>query len=184
MPRARWSAAALAMTALLLAACGGPDAAPDAVGATRPQDRTVGTGQVEELLVRTQKQKSPKLRVGEASCPEAVKLADGTRFRCTLEIERVLAPYQVTLTGVDLAKGTGRFSVAPVKPIIDVTNFVALIRSKLQATARTATVSCGRAKVRVLDVGSAVSCTIRLGTAVQKVRAVVKDRKGTVVLRA
>jgi hypothetical protein len=183
VPRARWTVAGLAVAALLLAACR-PDADPDGGKAPRPEVRTVGTGRVEELLVSTQKRKSPKLRVGRASCPEAVKLADGTRFRCTLEIERVRAPYSVTLTGVDPARGTGRFSVAPAKPIIDVTRIVALIRSKLQSTARAATVSCGRARVRVLDVGSAVSCTVRLGAAVQKVTAVVKDRTGTVVLRA
>jgi hypothetical protein len=183
MPRAL-AAAALAVTALLLAACGGGPDAPDGGAAPQPRNRTVGTGQVEELLVRTQKQKSPGLKVGRASCPAAVTLADGTRFRCTLEIERVQAPYQVTLTGVGAGGGTGRFSVAPAKPIIDVTKVVALIRSKLQSTARAATVSCGSSKVRVLDVGAAVPCTIRLGTAVQKVRAVVRDLKGTVVLKA
>jgi hypothetical protein len=58
-----------------------------------------------------------------------------------------------------------------------------LIRSELQPTARAATVRCGAPRVRVVEVGAAIACTITLGDAVQKVRAVVKDLKGTVVVR-
>jgi hypothetical protein len=64
-----------------------------------------------------------------------------------------------------------------------VTRVVGLIRSKLQPTARAATVRCGAAKVRVVEVGATIACTITLGDAVQNVRAVVKDLKGTVVVR-
>jgi hypothetical protein len=35
----------------------------------------------------------------------------------------------------------------------------------------------------VVEVGAAIACTITRGDAVQKVRAVVKDLKGTVVVR-
>ena len=41
----------------------------------------------------------------------------------------------------------------------------------------------GAAKVRVVEVGASIACTITLGEAVQKVDAVVKDLKGTVVVR-
>jgi hypothetical protein len=165
---------------VLLAACGGrerPSPAPE-------RDELVGTADVERLLVSTQKRKSPNLRVGAASCPDQVRLANGTRFTCTVQIEGTKAPYAVTLRDVDAAKATGRFALAPAKPIIDVSRIVGLIRSKLQPTARAATVTCGSAKVRVVEVGAAIPCTITLGDAVQKVSAVVKDLQGTVVVRS
>jgi hypothetical protein len=79
---------------VLVAACGGaerPSPAPD-------RDELVGTADVERLLVSTQKRKSPKLRVGAASCPDQVRLANGTMFTCTVQIEGVPAPYSVPST--------------------------------------------------------------------------------------
>ena len=165
--------------ALLLTACGGA-ARP---AATPPRDQLVGTADVERLLVSTQKRKSPNLKVGAATCPDQVRLANGSKFTCTVLIEGTRAPYAVTLRDVDAAKATGRFALAPAKPIIDVSRIVALIRSQLQPTARAATVRCGAAKVRVVEVGADIACTITLGDAVQNVRAQVKDLKGTVVVR-
>jgi hypothetical protein len=165
---------------VLLAACGG-DAKPAA--SPPPRDGLVGTADVERLLVSTQRRKSPNLEVGAATCPDQVRLANGTRFTCTVRIEGTKAPYAVTLRDIDAAKATGRFALAPAKPIIDVSRIVALIRSKLQPTARAATVRCGTAKVRVVEIGAGIACTITLGDAVQKVTAEVKDLKGTVVVR-
>ena len=165
--------------ALLLAACGGtPKPA-----ATPPRDELVGTADVERLLVSTQKRQSPNLEVGAATCPDQVRLANGTAFTCTVLIEGTRAPYAVTLRDVDAAKTAGRFALAPAKPIIDVSRIVALIRTKLQPTARAATVRCGTAKVRVVEVGASIACTITLGDAVQKVTAEVQDLEGTVVVR-
>jgi hypothetical protein len=164
---------------VLLAACGAerPSPAP-------ARDELVGTADVERLLVSTQKRKSPRLRVGTASCPDQVRLANGTEFTCTVRIEGVQAPYSVTLRDVDGAGTGGRFALQPAKPIIDVTRIVGLIRSKLQPTARGADVRCGTHKVRVVEIGGTIGCSITLGDAVQKVTAVVKDRKGTVVVRS
>jgi Domain of unknown function (DUF4333) len=166
---------------VLLAACGGGDGGGPAAPAG---DSQVGTAEVERLLVGTQKRKSPRLRVGSARCPDQVRLANGTRFTCTVQIEGVQAPYLVTLHDVDPARATGRFALEPAKPIIDVARVVGLIRGNLQPTARAATVRCGAAKVRVVEVGASIACTITLGDAVQRVSAVVKDRKGTVVVRS
>jgi hypothetical protein len=164
----------------LLAACGGGE---ERRATAAPPERLVGTDDVERLLVSTQRRKSPRLKIGDASCPDRVRLANGTRFTCTVQIEGARAPYAVTLRDVDAAKATGRFAVAPAKPIIDVSQVVGLIRSELQPTARGATVSCGAAKVRVVEVGATIPCTITLGDAVQKVSAVVKDLQGTVTVR-
>jgi hypothetical protein len=171
---------AIALLALLVAACGGGrERAP-----APAREVLVGTGDVERLLVSTQKRRSPKLRVGAATCPDQVPLANGTMFTCTVEIERVKAAYQVTLRDVDAVQATGRFALRPAKPIIDVTRVVGLIRGQLQPTARAATVTCGSARVRVVEVGGTIACTITLGDAVQQVSAVVKDLKGTVVVRS
>ena len=56
-------------------------------------------------------------------------------------------------------------------------------RDQLVGTARAATVRCGTAKVRVVEVGASIACTTTLGDAVQKITAEVKDLKGTVVVR-
>jgi hypothetical protein len=132
--------------AVLPVACGGAEAGKAPAAGTQ----LVGTADVERLLVTTQRRRSPGLRVGTASCPDQVRLANGTRFTCTVQIEGTQAPSAVTLRDVDAAK---------------------------------ATVRCGAARVRVVEVGAAIACTITLGDAVQKVHAVVKDLKGTVVVR-
>jgi hypothetical protein len=165
--------------AVLLAGCGGAEEGR----APAAGSQLVGTADVERLLVSTQQRRSPELRVGTASCPDQVRLANGTRFTCTVQIEGTKAPYAVTLLDVDAAKASGRFALEPAKPIIDVARVVRLIRSELQPTARAATVRCGAPRVRVVEVGAAIACTITLGDAVQKVRAVVKNLKGTVVVR-
>ena len=165
---------------VLLAACGGGERPTAATG--RP-DQLVGTADVERLLVSTQKRKSPRLQVGTATCPDQVRLANGTQFTCTVLIEGTRAPYAVTLRDVDAAGTGGRFALEPAKPIIDTTRIVGLIRSKLQPGARGATVRCGAAKVRVVEVGGTIGCTITLGDAVQKVTAEVRDLRGTVVVR-
>jgi hypothetical protein len=172
----------LALALLVLLAACGDDERDGAAAPTR--DAQVGTAEVERLLVSTQKRKSPRLRVGGARCPDQVRLANGTRFTCTVQIEGVKAPYRVTLHDVDPARATGRFALEPAKPIIDVARIVGLIRGRLQPTARAATVTCGAAKVRVVEVGASIPCTITLGDAVQKVTAQVKDLKGTVVVRS
>ena len=164
---------------VLLAACGGGEPRP----APPARDELVGTADVERLLVSTQKRRSPTLRVGTATCPDAVRLANGTRFTCTVLIEGTEAPYAVTLRDVDATGAGGRFALEPAKPIIDVTRIVTLIRSKLQPTARGAEVRCGATKVRVVEIGGTIGCTVTLGDAVQKVTAEVKDLKGTVVVR-
>ena len=70
----------LALALLLPTACG--DGEPRPAAPARPEE-LVGTADVERLLVSTQKRKSPRLRVGPATCPDQVRLADGTRFTCT-----------------------------------------------------------------------------------------------------
>jgi hypothetical protein len=67
---------------VLLASCGGPERPAK----TPAADELVGTADVERLLVSTQKRKSPTLRVGAASCPDQVRLGNGTTFTCTITL--------------------------------------------------------------------------------------------------
>ena len=97
---------------VLLAACGGGEPRP----APPARDELVGTADVERLLVSTQKRRSPTLRVGTATCPDAVRLANGTRFTCTVLIEGTEAPYAVTLRDVDATGAGGRFALEPASP--------------------------------------------------------------------
>jgi uncharacterized protein DUF4333 len=166
----------------LLAGCGG--AGREGPAAAPARDPLVATADVERLLVSTQQRRSPRLRVGQARCPDQVRLANGTRFTCTVRIEDATAPYAVTLRDVDAAGTTGRFALQPAKPIIDVSKIVALIRGRLRPGARGSTVSCGRARVRVVDVGATIGCRVTLGGNVQRVRAKVTDLAGTVVVRS
>jgi hypothetical protein len=84
---------------VLLASCGGPERPAEAPAA----DELVGTADVERLLVSTQKRKSPTLRVGAASCPDQVRLANGTAFTGTITLGD--AVQKVTAEVKDL-KGT------------------------------------------------------------------------------
>jgi hypothetical protein len=165
--------------AVLLAACGGGEDRK----ATAAGDRQVGTADVERLLVNTQKRRSPGLRVGTASWPRPGPAGQRDQVRLHRPDRGHPGPLRGHLRDVDAAKATGRFALAPAKPIIDVARVVQLIRSELQPTARTATVRCGAPRVRVVEIGAAIACTITLGDAVQRVRAVVKDLEGTVVVR-
>ena len=165
---------------MLLATCGGGEDRK----ATAAGDRQVGTANVERLLVSTQKRRSPGLRLGTASCPDQVRLANGTNF---LHLHRPDRGHPGPLRGHPARRRRGQghrpLRPGPAKPIIDVARVVQLIRSELQPTARAATVRCGAARVRVVEVGAAIACTITLGDAVQRVRAAVKDLEGTVVVR-
>jgi hypothetical protein len=97
----------------LLAACGG---AGEHRTTARQPDELVGTADVERLLVSTQKRRSPNLKVGAASCPDQVRLANGTRFTCTVQIEGTKAPYAVTLRDVAAASPTHRPSRTSTSP--------------------------------------------------------------------
>jgi hypothetical protein len=161
-----------------LAACGGADPA-----GTPARDELIGTADVERLLVTTQKRRSPRLRGRHGQLPRAGPPGQRHPGHPHGPDRGHHRPYAVTLRDVDAGRATGRFALEPAKPIIDVTRVVGLNRSKLQPTARAATVRCGPTRVRVVEIGATIGCTVTLGDAVQKVTAEVKDLQGTVVVR-
>ena len=140
---------ALVVPILLLAGCSG--------------SVTVGGGpdmaELEEKLVEEQEKKSPDLAVGEATCPEEVDVEETETFECTVEIEGVEAPYEVTLTK-DPDGESGEFHFEAAKPIIDVSIVEDFIRSRLNEQSAGAEVSCGDAAVLVTEVGATFDCTV------------------------
>lgn len=103
-------------------------------------------------------------------------------FECIVTIEGVDAPYKVTLTSVD--SGTGHFDFENAKPIIDTSKVVAFITEQLQSQGLSGVdVGCGDAKVRVVDIGDTIDCTISDDQDTQTVQAVVEDLEGTVSVK-
>ena len=170
----------LALGACLLAGCGGGGSFSVSYGGKK----SANTAEVKAQLLQAQRAKTPNLQVGDAACPSSVPLQNGERFTCTVLLEGVQAPYAVTLYDVNQDTGSAHFRLQPAKPIIDVTKIVAFIHKQLQTTAPAAKVDCGAAKVQVVAVGAAISCTVTDGANTTKVQAVVKDLDGTVTLRS
>lgn len=137
--------------------------------------------QVETLLVQRQRERSPGLKASGASCPKNVEAREGETFRCTVEVEGQSAQFAVTIS--EILGGTARFDLRPVQAIIDVEGVVAFLRSRLEEPWRTARVDCGQAKVKLVEVGGVIECTVFDGTTTRYIQAVVEDRDGTVSLR-
>jgi hypothetical protein len=123
---------------------------------------------------------NPGLRMGAVICPEGVEKADGASFQCTAELDGVQAPFTVTVTLTDASTGEFDFGWKPAKPIIDVDQLVKEIQAKLPVEAINATVDCGTPRVRVVEVGGKIECTVSQGSRRQVVHAVVDDAEGTV----
>lgn len=166
-------AVTLALLALLVVAapaCGGDS------GSGSGEEASFDTGEVEDFLLALQKRRTPDLTVAGPSCPDKVQVVKRARIRCTVSIEGVVAPYEVTLTRNG---DEGRFTLRPAKPIIDTSKIVDLIRGRLDAGSRDARIDCGE-RIQVVSVGAKIPCTISVGGKTQRVRAVVTSRSGNV----
>ncbi|HVL28066.1 MAG TPA: DUF4333 domain-containing protein [Acidimicrobiales bacterium] len=159
--RASWRARPLAALALLLLvmlpACrgGGGDG-----GASAATDGAVDTQEVESLLVSTQQRASPEFDVRDPSCPARIVVEEGATFQCTVVVEGVVAPFNVTLRGVNEGSRTGQFDIRPAKAILSIPKLVDVLRARVPG----ATVDCGPERVRVLDVGATFQCRVSGGS--------------------
>jgi hypothetical protein len=158
-----------------LCACGGGS------GATSAASRRIDKAELETLLVQRQKERNPSLPVGKATCPADVAARRGETFQCLLEVEGQAARFSVTVAEIKGDKA--RYTFRPLQAIVDVSGVVTFIRSRLDPDWRSARIDCGRAKVRVVDVSSAIECTVFNGTATRYIQAVVEDADGTVTVR-
>jgi uncharacterized RDD family membrane protein YckC len=141
---------------------------------------TIDRAWTEDALGRNLKEANPGLRVGGVTCPEGIKTVEGASFQCTAELEGVQAPFSVTVTEVDASTRTFKYNWTPTKAILVIDQAVKQLKSRVQDQAPNATVDCGTAPVRVVEVGGAIECTISEGSNRLVVRGVVQNVDGTV----
>jgi hypothetical protein len=122
----------------------------------------------------------PDLRVGAVSCPKGVKLAEGATFQCTADVAGAQLPITVTLSHVNTGSGDYDYDFHLDKALIDIDKAVKQIESSLPTQAANATVDCGKPRVRVVEVGGTIECTISEGGQSQVIHVVVENVDGTV----
>lgn len=157
---------------LVLAACGN-----NAAGTPR-----VNAEQVEQLLVQRQIERNPSLRIGEATCPSGIAARQGDSFQCTVDVEGQPAAFNVTLAEV-LGNERVRYDFRPVQAVVDMAAALNLLRSKLEGDWRSATIDCGAARARVVNVGTVIDCTVSKPPATRRIQAIVEDINGTIRLQ-
>lgn len=168
--RARWTVAWLAL--VTAAACG---------NGSRAQTRRVDTEEVEKLLIQRQKEQRPSLNFTKASCPSDVQAREGDAFECSVDVEGQEARFRVRVTEVLGQRASYEFR--PTRAIVDPLGLAVFVQSQLEKPWDNAQVNCGLAKVRIVDVGTAIDCTAFDGTDTRNIQAVVEDSEGTVTVR-
>jgi hypothetical protein len=162
----------LLLAAVLVASC----SATVTVGARD----TVDPARVSASLTKMLKDRFPEVRVGSIACPSGVKLTVGRTFECTADMEGAQLPITVTLTRVDKEDYTADFKLT--KALIDTDRVVEELRSnlpvKINFEPSSATVDCGTPRVRVVEVGGRIECTVAKGDAHHVVRVVIEDVAG------
>lgn len=166
-PSPRLLLVALALVAVLAAAgCSG---------------NSYDAGTTEKYLKQSQQGKVRGLPIGDATCPQDVKLKEGVTFRCTLEIAGVAAPYTVRLTNVDADKVT--INVEPAKVLIGTAAVVDLVRRGLKPQYQDqAKITCGDKELLVTDPGTKIGCIVSIGGDQRQAVVRVADKNGKVVL--
>lgn len=144
--------------------------------ATPTTARAADTREIEELLVTTQRQATPDLEIRGATCPARVEVTRGTTFQCSVVIENIVVPYEVALVDVDTPSRTGRYDIRPAKAVI----LMPKVAETLGRANPGARIDCGNDKVRVLDPGQTLRCTVTFGGPPQVVTLRVDDVAGTV----
>lgn len=139
---------------------------------------------IEAKLVDTQRKAAPDLKVGKASCPAALskpiaKIGSGLH-RCTVVVEGVSVPYDVTLRLGGLVKG-GSYTLQNAKAVIDTKKLAAIAATVVDDPA-SATISCGKSRVVVAAPGATLTCTVKEAESTETLTFTVKDLRGTVGL--
>jgi uncharacterized RDD family membrane protein YckC len=144
---------------------------------------TIDPTRVEAAIARNLeglKGEGPDLRVGRVACPEGVKLAEGVTFQCAAEVADAQLPFTVTVVHVNTSTGEFDYRVEAAKALVNTDTAVEQIQAELPVEAANATVDCDTPRVRVLEVGGTIDCTVSLGSRRHIVHAVVDDVAGTV----
>jgi hypothetical protein len=144
---------------------------------------TVDPASTADAITRYLTQQFPDVQVGTIACPKGIKLTAGATFQCTAEVEGAQLPITVTLTHVDTAKGEYDSSFKPAKVLVNTDRAVKEIQSNLPVKVNfeltSDTVDCGTPRVRVVEVGGTIECTIAKGNQRHVVRVVVDDLDGS-----
>ena len=166
----------LLLAAVLVASC----SATVTVGA--PHYTTVNPAAMSARITRSLQARYPDVRVGSTTCPGGVKLTVGESFQCTADMEGAQLPIMVTLTHVNTDTGDWEASSKPAKALINTDKVVNELRSNLPVKVNfepaSATVDCGTPRVRVVEVGGRIECTVAKGDARHVVRMVIEDVAG------
>ncbi len=141
--------------ALGAAGCSGRGEAPEP-GGDDPASRGVDTQEIERLLLARQRSQSPDFDVRDPSCPARIIVADGETFQCTVAVEGVVVPYQVTLRDVNENSKTAGYDLRPAKAILSIPKLV----DALQGNNPGSRIDCGPERVKVLDPGATFECTV------------------------
>lgn len=174
--RARAAAFAV-LLALAAAACSSSSTTTKPAATADPASRGVDTRDIEQLLVAKQKAQSPDFDVRDPSCPARIIVADGETFQCTVVVEGVVVPYQVTLRDVNENSKTAGYDLRPAKAILSIPKLV----DALQRNSPGSRIDCGPERVKVLDVGATFGCSVADAAGVrQPVTLRVVDRDGNV----
>lgn len=109
-------------------------------------------------IQEAQEKETPDLEVGDASCPDD-EPEEGSTIECTISIDGVEAPYEVTFTAVD--DDGAEFDIAPARAIISVETTVEAIAAEFEKQGfPDVTVDCGEAGVVVDDPGATFTCEV------------------------
>lgn len=140
--------------------------------------------EVETKLVDTQKKAAPDLVVGKATCPatmttKAGKVAAGV-YRCSVIVEGVAVPYDVTVRTGGAIK-SGSYLLQNAKAVIDTKKLVSIASSAVDDPAK-AKITCGKARVIVVEPGAKLTCTVVDGKTTDTLTFAVQDLRGVVSL--
>lgn len=164
----------LAATLVVCGACSSPSKRADTGDSA---GRGVDARDIESLLVAKQKAQSPDFDVRDPSCPARIIVAEGETFQCTVVVEGVVVPYQVTLRDVNENSKTAGYDLRPAKAILSIPKLV----EALQRNSPGSRIDCGPDRVKALDEGATFRCTVTDAQgASQPVTLRVKDRDGNV----
>ena len=121
----------------------------------------------------------PDIPVNSVTCPDGVKPAQGVTFECTAHIDDVQLPIKVTITQMDVGKGTYHYDMKITKNVLILEGIVKSIKAALRdQEVPNATVDCGTGRYRVVEVGGAIECTVSAGGERRVVRAVADEGGG------
>jgi hypothetical protein len=160
---------AAALLAVVLAGC---SAEVTVGGGTVDPDRTASA------VATYLRERVPDVQVGAVACPRDVKVSEGTTFTCAADVAGTQLPVTVTLSHV--SGGEYTYELKPAKALIDTGKLVTEIKSRLPAQAAGASIDCGTARIRIVDVGGKIPCTVSLAGNRQTVQTVVDNLGGTV----